>query len=136
MRTIVVAALLALVACGGSGGDGPLTYVNEDGVCRSNEPLPEGACPASYDEALEWNGYLMCSGTCGERRVVLRHGGYTGATCAYDQSGDRLVGVELSSDVNEYCDMESFSIVYGDVPTDCSPVRENGGCVMEPGAAG
>jgi len=59
------------------------------------------------------------TGICGEYQYVATSGGYGGPTEYFNSDGE-LIGVRLTSDTNEFCNGDSFSIQYGDVP-DCTP---------------
>jgi len=88
-----------------------------DSVCRAD--LKPAGCPANWAAAESEPDCQIPTGftTLGHAGSFLARasgGGYGGDGCIYSPDGDRqLVGVQVSSDVNQFCNWSSFTEVWG-----------------------
>jgi hypothetical protein len=103
------------------------------------------ACPVSFDgteanlPACPPGDSSISARQCGDL-VELELGNFAGGVqCAYDARTHALVGAMIYSDVNDYCDGDSFTKMAGRVPEmscsaipfsvkkDCTPVSQPDG---------
>jgi hypothetical protein len=90
--------------------------------CRKDSctvPLAESGCAATLDLQIQIgfpnlpNGDCARAGPCGLYRIWTSPPNFTGLTCVYDTSGQRLVSSTACSDVNDFCDRKSFCVSGG-----------------------
>jgi hypothetical protein len=78
------------------------------------------SCPAAFSGMLDSVGctpsLMLGTFTCEGLTVLIESGGFGGAWCVYDATTAALVGAQLRTDYNGYCDGASFSETAGKVP--------------------
>jgi hypothetical protein len=105
---LALAATTVLEACDGK-CTGPLSEVgascpptfdgNVDAVCTITDPIP-----------FEW------AFACGELNVLSASSAFSAIICSYDGRTHVLVGAEVRTDIESYCDKSSINKVAGRVP--------------------
>jgi hypothetical protein len=132
---------LALSGCSGSGQP---VIDPVSGPC--NGPMSEVAqsCPTTFSGMLDSvacaPSLMLGTFTCEGLTVLIESGGLTGVWCVYDSTTGALVGAQLRTDTNSYCNGASFSQTAGKVPDascfdhpppgvrrDCPPASADGG---------
>ena len=144
----LAAAISSLgVGCLGVAGcssSGPAVVGAGSGACNGTMSEVAQSCPATFSGALESvacvPGFMLGTFACEGLTILIQSGGFTGVWCVYDSTTDALVGAQLRTDYNGYCDGTSFRETAGTVPTaacfdhppsganrDCPPAAADGG---------
>jgi hypothetical protein len=95
--------------------------------CRGSLREVGVACPATFDGTEAQlpscpSVFSMSARQCGDL-IELELGNLSGTQCVYDARSHALVGAMIYTDINAYCDGDSFTKVAGRLPDmSCSAV--------------
>lgn len=98
---------------------GPYEVLDAQGSCRTTETPALSPCPQTWTEAqgLDRCGYA-CAAPCAGK-LVYQDSCTPSYGCAYDPESGALVGALYGDDVPSFCNGQSYSLIYGDMPLGC-----------------
>jgi hypothetical protein len=132
-RVAAIASLwLGATACSSSGP--PIGGANSKPCTGAMSEVAQ-SCPATFSGDLESvtcvPRFMLGTFSCEGLTTLILSGGFTGVWCVYDSTTHALVGAQLRTDYNGYCDGASFTETAGKVPSAACLAGQPDGGVRE-----